>query len=441
MSEPRGHWLLGHVPAIRRDPLGLLDVCGEPAARLWLGRPAWLLLEPADIEHVLASSAVYSKGQAFRYGRRLYGNSLLVSEGAEHRQQARLIGGLFLRHAARDFLDPTPAITEQLASRWLPGDRIDLYRAMLDLTLAISSRALFGQDWLPAWMSGGSAEAGAILSAFDTAMGHVARQNFSVFPLPDWLPLPAVRRYHRAVATLDHAFAQSHERRLHGEASGGFLDQLMKAAESNGQPLPVQQIRDQCLVLLLGGYESTATALCWTLLLLSAHPDVYRRLIDEIDGAVGERLPIPEDVDRLPWTAQVFSEALRLYPPPWLIPRTAESEDELPSGLHLQSGSLVFLSPYRTQRDGRFFPEPLRFDPARFASEPTWPEGAYFPFGGGPRRCIGESVSRKQVTLILATLCRRWRFEPEGEPLQRPRPLLTLRPPLPLWVKVLPARR
>jgi cytochrome P450 len=440
MSEPQGHWLLGHVPAIRKDPLGLLDACREPAARLWLGRPAWLLLEPADIEHVLASDEIYSKGQAFRYGRRLYGNSLLVSEGEDHRQQARLIGGLFLRHAARDFLDPAPAIADQLASRWQPGEAIDLYRAMMALTLAISSRAIFGQDWLPAWMPEGSAEAGKILSAFDTAMGHVARQNFSVLAWPDWLPVPSVLRYRRAIETLDRAFDESHRRRQQGTARGGFLDHLIEAADSGGAPLPTAQIRDQSLVLLLGGYESTATALTWTLLLLSAHPEIRQRLIDEVEGAVGDRLPAAEDVDRLPWTAQVVSESLRLYPPPWLIPRTAERADALPSGLRVDSGALLFLSPYRTQRDARFFPDPLRFDPARFEAAPTWPSGAYFPFGGGPRRCIGESVSRKQVTLILAALCRRWQFEPEGEPLPRPRPLLTLRPPLDLRVRVRPAR-
>src|SRR5262245_20195472 len=140
MSEPRGHWLLGHIPAMRADPLGLLDGCQGPVARLRLGSRIWLLLDPPDIAHVLlASGRTYSKGRALRFGSRLYGNSLLLSEGAEHQRQARLIGGLFFRHAARSFLDPAAAIAEQLAARWQPGQRIDLWSAMLDLTLAISS--------------------------------------------------------------------------------------------------------------------------------------------------------------------------------------------------------------------------------------------------------------------------------------------------------------
>jgi cytochrome P450 len=174
-------------------------------------------------------------------------------------------------------------------------------------------------------------------------------------------------------------------------------------------------------------------------LLLGRYRDVLDRVRAEVQAVAGDRLPAPDDAPRLPLTAQAFSESLRLYPPPWLIPRTTLHDDRLPSGLTLPRGTQVFLSPYRTQRDPRFFSEPLHFDPARFAAGPTWPDGAYSPFGGGPRHCIGESVGRAQAVLILATLCRSWQFELEQEELPRPRPLLTLRPPIPLPVRVLPA--
>jgi cytochrome P450 len=267
----------------------------------------------------------------------------------------------------------------------------------------------------------------------------VARQNFSLLPLPDWLPLPTARRYRAAVARLDGAFATSVERRRRGQAAGGLLDHLLEARDDSGRGLPISQVRDQALVLMLGGYESTATALCWTLLLLARHEDSRRRLLDEVDAVVGRRLPAPQDSKRLLFTGQVFSESLRLYPPPWLIPRTAVRQDDLPSGLPVAAGAQLFLSPYRTQRDDRFFADPLRFDPQRFATTGAWPEGTYFPFGGGTRHCLGESIARTQVVLILATLCRRWQFRPEGDALPRPRPLLTLRPPIPLWVRLEPA--
>lgn len=440
MSVPPGHWLLGHIPALRTDPLRLLDACEGPTVPLRLGRTVWLLLEPADALHVLERSGDrYSKGRTMALGRRLYGNSLLVSEGAEHQRQVKQIGGLFFRHAAASYLDPAVAIAERWADRWQDGERIDLWSAVNDLLLAVSSRAVFGDDWLPGWLRpDGNAEADAMLSAFDDAMAHVARQNFSLLPLPDWVPLPTHRRYLKAIAKLDHVVAHSVERRRRGEASGGLLDHLLEARDESGQPLAPEQVRDQALILVLGGYESFSSVLCWALLLLDRHDEVRRRLLAEVNQVVGDRLPTGGDVAKLSYTSRVFSEALRLYPPPWLIPRTAVTDDELPSGLRLRKGTMVFLSPYRTQRDGRYFPRPLEFDPERFAPgvAPTWPDGAYFPFGGGPRRCLGESTARTQGVLLLATLCRRWRFRVEAEELPAPRPLLTLRPPTPLWVQV-----
>ena len=439
MPAPRGHHLLGHLPAIRSDPLALLDRCEPPHAALWLGRTAYVLLEPADVAHVLtAGSDRYTKGNAFAYGRRLYGNSLLVSEGADHREQARAVGGLFFKHAAPAFLDPAAPTADLLADRWNSGDTIDLWAATNDLTLALSSRAVFGPDHLPRWLPGGTAREEAILAAFDTAMAHVARQNFSLLPLPDWLPVPPVLRYRRAITALDSAVAASVARR-EKEAGGGLLDHLLAYRDEDGKPLPPAQVRDQALIFLLGGYESSATTLCWALLLLGRHDAVRRRLLDELRSAIGNRLPTPDDARRLPFAGQVLSEALRLYPPAWLTPRTAVAPDELPSGLRLSAGSQLFLSAYRIHRDARFFPDPLRFDPERFAGAPTWPTGAYLPFGLGPRHCIGESVARAQLVLILVVLARRWRFEGDPPDLPAPRPLLTLRPPLPLNVVVRPA--
>jgi cytochrome P450 len=436
VSAPRGAWLLGHLPAIRSDPLELLDACQPPVAKLRLGRPAWLLLEPADIRHVLHDEGDnYSKGQAFRFGRRLYGNSLLVSEGDGHRRQARQIGGLFFEFAARSFIEPAAKIADQLAQRWRGGDSIDLWSAANDLTLAISSQAVLGDDWLPPWLSGGRPESLAIHQAFDTAMAHVARQNFSLLPLPDWLPLPPVRRYRRAIETLDAAFHESVARRLAGTASGGFLEHLLKHRNDQGEPLSQSQVRDQALVMMLGGYESSATALCWMLLLVGRHAEVRQRLKNESQRVLGDRLPTSGDLPKLPYASQVVSESLRLYPPPWLIPRTAIREDQLPSGCRIPPGGQVFLSPYRTQRDPRFFDDPLTLRPERFAAPAAWPDGAYFPFGLGPRHCLGESVARAQLSLILTTLGRRFVFQSEGE-LPRPKPLLTLRPPTPLFMRV-----
>jgi cytochrome P450 len=235
-----------------------------------------------------------------------------------------------------------------------------------------------------------------------------------------------VRRYRRAVDTLDAAVAAALARRRTEGDRGGLIDHLADA-------LPADQVRDQALILTLGGYESATSALCWALLILGREAEVRRRLVEELRTVLGDRPAAPEDAERLPFARQVLSEVMRLYPPPWLIPRACPGGDRLPSGLELPAGAMLFLSPWRVQRDERFFREPLRFDPDRW-SEGAPPAGAYFPFGLGSRRCTGEGVAWKQLALILASLCRRWRFVCDGLP--APRPLLTLRPPSPLWVRI-----
>ena len=328
--------------------------------------------------------------------------------------------------------------TDTWLNRWRHGDTLDLWDSLIELTLAISSRAIFGSDYLPAWLSGREeGEADRILRAYDIAMAHVAWQNFSMFPLPDWAPTPANRRYAQAIAALDRALVMSVEKREAGVDSGGFLVHLLAAHRANPEAFPMQRVRDQALILMLGGYESTATALCWTILLLSVHGEIREQLLAEISQVVTD-LPEEDHVRSLRWTSQVFSESLRLYPPPWLIPRTAAIANTLPSGHRFLAGTSLFLSPWRTQRDARYFSEPTRFDPERFSSVRSAEivPGSYFPFGLGPRHCIGESIARQQAVLILATIFRRAEFRLQSGVLPVPKPLLTLRPALPVPVRI-----
>ena len=440
MYAPKGHWLLGHIPAIWKDPLTLLDQCAGGVVPLRLGRTAWLILDPPDVLHVLENSEfVYSKGRAFRYGKKLYGNSLLVSEGEEHQRQVKQIGGLLFQHSYQTFLQPAVDITHRWLERWENGDVIDLWPSLVELTLAISSQAIFGQDYQPSWMTQEpQTRSDEILQSYETAMDQVARRNFSLLSFPDWVPTRMNRRYHRAIQTLNRAFNASVEKRLDGKAAGGFLDHLLAAHEAHPEELSRQQVRDQALVLLLGGYESTATALCWTLLLMSRHDSIRARLREEVHTVTGGQLPQTAQASSLKYVAQVFSESLRLYPPPWLIPRTASQDDSLPSGQPIRSGTQIFLSPYCTQRDARFFENPLQFDPQRFdpAMVKQLQPGSYFPFGLGSRHCLAESIGRTQATLILATIFQHHEVQLVSGELPRPNPLLTLRPPHPLPVRV-----
>ena len=438
MVAPPGHWLLGHIPAIRRDPLGLLAQCTGKVVPLRLGKTVWLVVDAPDVKHVLEQSeSVYTKGRAFRFGRQLYGNSLLVTEGETHRRQVKQIGGLFFRYAARSFLQPAVEITDRWLDRWGQYDAFDLWDSLIELTLAISSRAVFGSHFQPDWLSGrGEADADSILHAYDIAMAYVAQQNFSLLPLPDWLPTPANRRYAGAISVLNRAFFSSVERHRSGDFAGGFLDHLLSAHQEDPEGFPMEQVRDQALVLMLGGYESTATALCWTVLLLSIHDEIREQLQAEICQVFTD-LPEASHVRQLRWTSQVFSESLRLYPPPWLIPRTAAAADTLPCGHRFNAGNSLFLSPWRTHRDPRYFANPTRFDPDRFSPvrNAQIVPGSYFPFGLGPRHCLAESIACQQAALILATIFRRAEFRLLTK-LPAPQPLLTLRPRLPVPVRI-----
>jgi len=439
-TAPRGNWLLGHLPALLNRPLALLDACAGAAVPLRLGKTAWLILEPSDVQHILTDElGIYTKGRAFSFGGKLYGNSMLVSEGAEHQQQAKLVGGLFYEHAASSFLQPAIDVTVAWRDRWVDGEPFDLWQALVELTLAISSRAIFGDDYLPDWLTSKSDDrVGDILNSYDVAMGHVAKQNFSLLPLPDWIPTPANRRYNLAIRLLNDAFADSVRRREGGRAEGGFLDVLLREHREAPDTLSRNELRDQALVLTLGGYESSASTLCWSLLLIGRDPAIDAAVREEIYRVCPTDAPTAAIVEQLEYTACAFSETLRLYPPPWLIPRTPSAEDTLPCGQTLKAGTQVFLSPYRTQRDPRWFADPLRFDPARFANgrAKELPPGSYIPFGGGRRRCIGESVSRRQLVLILASLLKDHRFELVDGVLPAPAPVLTLRPAAPVMVRM-----
>jgi cytochrome P450 len=199
--------------------------------------------------------------------------------------------------------------------------------------------------------------------------------------------------------------------------------------EGDGGQMTDAQVRDEVMTIFLAGHETTANALTWTWYLLSEHPDVEARLHEELDAVLGGREPTVEDVPRLRYTEMVVSESMRLYPPAWAIGRLALRDFEV-AGYTIPPKALVLLSPYVTQRDARFFPEPELFDPGRWTPEAreARPQFSYFPFGGGPRRCIGEGFAWMEAVLLVASLARRWRMRlVPGHPVA-PRPVITLRP-------------
>ncbi len=297
---------------------------------------------------------------------------------------------------------------------------------MMRLTLRIVARCLFSVDVE-------DAEAREVGRALDDL---VASFELTVNPfrnLLNKLPLPSVRKARRARSVLDAlVYGLIAERRRTGGTDGGgdLLSLLLEARDEDGRGMDDRQVRDEVLTLFLAGHETTANALAWTWYLLARHPEAAVRFRAEIDTVLGDRLPGAGDVPRLVFTRQVLAESMRLYPPAWAISRRAV-EPVVIGGYPLPAGTGVLCSQWVAHRDPRFFPDPLRFLPERWTEtfEAGLPKLTYFPFGGGPRVCIGLGFAWMEGILLLATLGRRWTMElPPGQPPVEPSPRITLRP-------------
>lgn len=339
------------------------------------------------------------------------------------RRQRRLIGPLFQPGRIAEYGAVFAGLAEQAGLGWSDGEVGDVHRDMTELTLAVIARTVFDVD-------------------LDTdVMAHIRRciaANLStarrrVLPwgrLADRLPLPSTRRFNADRAEFD-AVIDSMVARRHVAGAGGcdLLSRLLSARdEETGKPMPDDLVRDEAVTMLLAGHETTANALTWALHLLSTDPQAQQRQGAELDEALGGRLPAAADVRLLPYTAAVLRESMRLYPPAWILARRLLTPRDV-CGYRLPAGALLVFSPWVVHRDPAWWPEPDRFQPQRWLTDADErPRYAYFPFGGGPRRCIGRTFAETEGILILATLCRRWWVEPASVTPVVPHPVMTLRP-------------
>ena len=291
------------------------------------------------------------------------------------------------------------------SARWQNGQTLDLLQEMRRLTIAIAGKTMF------------SAETEQEIDEINKAV-EIAIAEFKPFKLPladlaEKLPLPIMRRAQKAEKYLEAViYRMIDERRRSGEDNGDLLTMRMLAQdeEGDGSLSPKEQVRDEALTLFLAGSETNATALLWTWYLLALHPEVEAKLHAELDTVLNSRLPTADDVPNLPYTAMIFAEVMRLYPPAWRLVRYAIKDFKVGDYI-VPARSLVVMSQYVMHRDARYFPDPLRFDPERWTPEAkaSRPQYSYFPFGGGSRRCIGEAFASMEGILLTATLAQRWR--------------------------------
>jgi cytochrome P450 len=396
---------------------------GDIASRS-IGPFRWFVVSDPDAinEVLVVRNKAFVRGNVVNAFMRLYmGDGLLGKTGEDHLRRRRMVQPAFHRAVVERYVPELAATAEEHAEqRWTDGQQVDVHTEMLRLTLAAVSRTLLGSDVEMDRFARAHAEANAI---FDTLMKLPAPR------LLPHLPLPSVRALRGAQAWLQGVAQRIIDARRDGVTKGDDLLQLLLELDEDGGPLPDSQIRDEVLTALLTGHDTIANGLTWTWYLLSEHPEAAERLAAEADEVLGGRAPRLEDLGRLTYTRQVLSESMRLYPPVWAITRYATSDQRI-GGQRIPQGSVVATVPYLVHRDARWWPEPTRFDPGRWTPQRQREQRrfAYFPFGAGVHRCIGEGFAWTEGVLVLATLARRWRFclRPGHVPQLDPR--ITLQP-------------
>ena len=416
--------VIGNLLAFRRDRLALQDRALElgPIARVSLAHIPFYIVTCADLAHrVLAEdAAAYKKSPILQFLAPLLGEGLLTAEGATHKRHRKLLAPAFapkrLAAYGQVMVDETRA---QLA-RWQPGQQIDVAHEMMELTLAIAGRTLFGADV--------RGEAQTVAEGLELAMRSMVASLTSPVQLGYRWPLPRHIRMRRAVAMLDEVvYGMIADGRRRGTDRGDVLSMLLLATDGEAG-LTDREVRDEVMTLLLAGHETTANTLSWTWYELGRNPGVLARLVQELREVVGDRPVTAEDLPALPYNLAVLEEAMRLHPPAYMTGRQALRDVEL-GGHQLPARSIVAVYIRGIHRRADYFPSPLRFEPDRMlpAAKQARPRHHYLPFGAGPRVCIGAHFALLEAQLCLATMVQRSRLRMRSGHVQ-PEPLVTLRP-------------
>ena len=432
VARPDGPSGLGLVCRFLRggEVLGFFDDLAVDHPRIahlrLLGEHLYVLTHPETIVEVMhAHGRETMKGRGLQGAKAILGNGLLTSEGETHLRQRRLVQPAFHRDRLRSYADVMVTASSRRAAQWADGQALDMSDDMATLTFEIVGRTLFGAD-----LRGDAADVG---TALDEVLGGLGQR---LILGPAILRIPTARRRAalQASAQLDAIVQRMiDEHRAHGDDSD-MLGMLIAAAE-DGEGMTDEQVRDEAMTLVLAGHETTAMTLSWTWLLLAQHSGQRAWLDEELDTVLGDREPTLDDYPHLHRTRAVIAESLRLYPPAWIMGRRLLADVQVDEWL-LPAGAITLASPWISHRDHRWWDRARTFDPTRWLTDsgefdesaPGQPRGAWFPFGWGNRRCIGEAFAWMEATLVLATLAKDWRAELVAGRSITPTPAVTLRP-------------
>jgi cytochrome P450 len=420
---------LGNAVSYLRDPLRFLQSMRErhgDVVRVMLGpMEVTLVSHPDLVEDVLVTrNKLWQKDKYLQTTLRpVLGDGLLSAEGDFWRRQRRLSQPAFHRDRIAAYGDIMVDHASRLVRTWRDGAVRDVHKDMMRLTLEIVAETLFGAQV--------GDHADDVGEALEAVLAVVSDPLELFFPILKRVPTRTRRAFDRGVAKLDaiiYGVIEQRRKSVAGE-SKDLLSMLLHAQDEDGSRMSDRQLRDECMTLFLAGHETTALNLSWTWLLLSQHPHAEAKLVRELDEVLGDRPATFADVPNLSYAAHVIAESLRLYPPAWSMGREAREDVEL-GGYRVRRGQQVWFCPWAIQRDPRWFDRPDDFWPERWEGDfaKTLHRYAYFPFGGGPRFCIGQAFAQMEAVLLLATLARAFRVEILPKPRAVPETSVTLRP-------------
>lgn len=431
--------VIGAMVGPNRDPLRMLarfaDEYGDVTYFRLGHERCYFVNHPHYVRDVLVThQRMFTKSRGLERAKKLLGDGLLTAEGAQHLRHRRLLQPAFHRDRIARYADVMVDAAARARERWQDHSTTDISRDMMRVTLAIVGKTLFDTDV--------ESEADEVGAAVTDVLASFWIHLLPGADLLERLPFPTLRRARAARARLDGLiYRMIAERRGAAGDRGDLLSMLIAAQDdeaehgSAGRGLTDGQVRDEAMTLLLAGHETTANALTWIWYLLSQHREAEANLHAELDRVLANRLPTMADLPNLPHARRVVAESMRLYPPAWLVGRRAVTDYTL-GEYTVPARGMVFMSPFVMHRDERFYPEAARFAPDRWTPEfeAALPPFAYFPFGGGARRCIGEQFAWMEATLVLATLAQRWRLRLVPDLPVVPQPVITLRPKGGIWM-------
>ncbi len=397
---------------------------------------AHLVVHPDDVKRVLVDNEKnYVKGMGYDKVRLILGNGLFTSEGPGWRRQRRLMQPPFTPRGVEQFAPAMTDAIDHMLAQWDEQARadtpVDVSNEMMRLAMSVIARTMLSVDL--------DERAVTAARSFVEVLEFVSRRSMRLLDLPLYVPTPENLSFRRAMYVLDNfILGIIAERRRNPNPPDDLLTKLLTARDpETGEAMSLRQVRDEVLTIFFAGHETTAQALTWAWYLLDSHPEVVERLQSEVDAALGGHAPAPADLPKLDYARMIVSETMRLYPPVWIFVRDAVGPDQL-GGYDVPAGSMIMLSQYLTHRYPEFWPDPERFDPERFTpgAEETRPRYAYFPFGGGPRVCLGNNFALLEATLAVAMVARRYRLRLVPGQTIRPKMVGTLRPSGPVMMRL-----